>query len=89
MLLHLTTHIKSLATNSTEVFADLPGFQVNGTTLPADVIVPAGEGSKPDLVILNRDQKIIALLELTCSLASIADQAHQRKLKHVPNYQLI
>lgn len=81
VLHHLTTHIKSLATNSTEVFADLPGFQVNGTTLPADVIVSVGEGSKPDLVILNRDQKIIALLELTCSLASSADQAHQRKLK--------
>ena len=56
VLLHLTTHIKSLATNSTEVFADLPGFQVNGTTLPADVIVSAGEGSKPDHVILNRER---------------------------------
>ena len=81
VLLHLITHIKSLATISTEVFADLQNFQVNGTTIPADIVVSAGEGSKPDLVILNREEKTIALLELTCSLAGSADRAHQRKLK--------
>ena len=81
MLHHFTSTIKSLATSSTEVFADLPNFQVNGTTLPADVIVSVGEGSKPDLVILNREERIIALLELTCSLPKSADNAHQRKLK--------
>jgi hypothetical protein len=81
VLHHFTTIIKSLTTSSTEVFADIPNFQVNGTTIPADVIVSAGEGSKPDLVILDREQKIIALLELTCSLASSADKAHHRKLK--------
>ena len=72
--------MKSLATRGTEIFSDLPNFQVNGTTIPADVMVSAGEGSKPDLVILNREQRTIALLELTCSLSGSADKSHQLKL---------
>ena len=53
------------ATNSTEIFADLPGFQVNETTLPADEIESLGEGSKIDHVILRHEQKIITLHEFT------------------------
>ena len=79
VLLHITTVVKTLATCDTEVYADLPNFQVNGTTIPADIMVSAGEGSKPDLVIVNRVQKIIALLELTCSLSGSADKAHKVK----------
>ena len=54
VLLHISKIVKSLATRGTETFSDLPDFQVNGTTIPADVMVSAGEGSKPDLVLLNR-----------------------------------
>ena len=80
VLLHITSVVKSLATSGTEVFADLPNYQVNGTTIPADIMISAGAGSKPDLVIVNREQRTIALLELTCSLPGSADKAHQRKL---------
>ena len=46
VLLHITTIVKSLATCVTEMFADLRNFQVNGTTIPADIVVSAGPGSK-------------------------------------------
>ena len=83
VLLHITTVVKTLATCDTEVYADLPNFQVNATTIPADVMVSAGEGSKPDLVIVNRRQKTIALLELTCSLFGSADKANKvKKLRY-------
>ena len=80
VLLHITTIVKSLTTCDKEVFADLPNFRVNGTTIPADILVSAGIGSKPDLVLVNRDTKTIALLELTCSLPGSADKANSRKL---------
>ena len=38
-----------------------------------------GKGSKPDLVLLNRNKKEIALLELTVPLPSNAQSAHTRK----------
>ena len=57
-----TKKVKSLATEATQVFADLPGHQTNGTTIPADILVSSGKGSKPDLVLLNRERKEIALM---------------------------
>ena len=68
VLIQITKVVKSLATGGTEVLSDLPNFQINGTTIPSDVMVSTGAGSKPDMVILNREQRTVALLELTCSL---------------------
>ena len=62
------------------MYSDIEGHQVNGGTIPADVLVTGGQGSKPDLVIINRIEKKIALLELTCSHFSSADKAHEKKL---------
>jgi hypothetical protein len=62
-----------------EVFADIPGSRVNGTTIPADILVATGKGSKPDLVIVNCVKKEIALLELTCSLPQNTEKANQNK----------
>ena len=76
----ITTVVKNLATPSTEVFSDIEGHQINRGTIPADVLVTGGQGSKPDLVIVNRPEKKIALLELTCSHFSSADKAHRKKL---------
>ena len=82
MLQQITTIVKkNLATPSTEVFSDIEAHQVNGGTIPADVLVTGGQVSKPDLVIVNRTEKKIALLELTCSHFSSADKAHQKKLR--------
>ena len=81
VLLEIASIVKNLATEGTEVFSDLPTFQVNGTTIPADILVSTGEGSKPDLVLINRGRKTIALLELTCSLPGSAEKAHTFKDK--------
>ena len=81
VLLEIASVVKNFATEGTEIFSDLPTFQVNGTTIPADILVSTGEGSKPDLVLLNRRRKTIALLELTCSLPGSATKAHTFKDK--------
>ena len=79
VLLQIASTVKGQATQETEVFADLPSYKVNGTTIPADILVSTGEGSKPDLVLINRKRKTIALLELTCSLLGSATKAHTFK----------
>ena len=55
---YITEIVKHLTTRGTEICFDVPNFQANGTTIPADVMVSAGAGSKPDMVIVNREQKI-------------------------------
>ena len=80
MLQHITSKIEHLVTNETQVFADLDGKQINGTTIPADVLISNGKGSKPDVVLINRKSKEIALMELTCSLPRNAQTANSRKL---------
>ena len=61
------------------MLADLPNHCTSGSTILADILVSGGPGSKPDLVIINRRQKIIALFELTCPLQSNIANAHQNK----------
>ena len=60
-----------------KVFEDLPGLDQNGLTIPPDVITT---NLGPDLVILNRSQKTIFLLELTCSFESNFEAANRRKM---------
>ena len=79
VLKHMTQHVKNQVSQDTQVFADIPGSLVNGTTIPADILVSTGEGSKPDLVIVNRVKKEITLLELTCSLPKNTQKAHSAK----------
>ena len=49
--------IKSQLTRGTEVYADIEGWQINGGTIPADILVSCGKGSKPDLVLIDRNTK--------------------------------
>ena len=48
----------------------------NGSTIPPDILLTT---SRPDLVILNREDKKIFLLELTCSFESNVDSANITK----------
>ena len=41
---------------------------INNAVIPSDILVCNGFGSKPDLVILSRQSKQVALFELTCPL---------------------
>ena len=79
VLQHVTKTVKSFSTENTEVFADLEGWRTNGGTIPADILVSNGKGSKPDLVIVKRQTKEIAMLELTCSLPQSTTAAHNKK----------
>ena len=47
-----------------------------GGTIPPDILVT---NLRPDLVLLNRDEKKICLLELTCSFERNAEAANLRK----------
>ena len=58
------------------IYSDLPGFDFNGSTIPPDILVTQ---SRPDLVIINRSEKKIWLLELTCCFEKNEQSAHARK----------
>ena len=45
VLSHVLNHIKSQLTIETEVYSDLQGWQINGGTIPADILVSCGKGS--------------------------------------------
>ena len=79
VLQYFTTTIKILTTNSTEVHADLQNSRISGGTIPAEILVSVEDGSRPDLVLSDRTNKKITLLELTCSLPGSSDKAHKRK----------
>ena len=76
VLNHLTSVIIANKPENIEVYADIPGFDLNGSTIPPDILVTL---SRPDLVIVNRSNKTVDILELTCSFERNILAAHQRK----------
>ena len=79
VLQHLTKEIKKLDNINIEVYSDLPGYTINGATIPPDIFVANGKGSRPDLVLVNRKEKKIAILELTCPLEHNITKANTYK----------
>ena len=76
VLNHITNMILQNKPSNLEVFCDISGFDINGGTIPPDVLVTQ---SRPDLVLLNRQEKSICLLELTCSFERNSEAANVRK----------
>ena len=76
MLNYLSNTIIANKPDNIEVFADLPGLDINGTTIPPDIVVTT---SRPDLVLLNRETKKVFVLELTCSFERNMENANARK----------
>jgi hypothetical protein len=76
VLNHFTKAAIASNTNNLSIYADLPGIMHNGGTIPAD-IVPTS--LRPDIVIVNRKEKSIELMELTCSFEKNIDSANFRK----------
>ena len=82
VLNHLAKVILESKPDDIEVYADIPGLDLNGCTIPPDILVTI---SRPDLVIINRSLKSVYLLELTCSFERNILAAHQRKsTKYIP-----
>ena len=76
VLNHLARVIIESKPDNIEVYADIPELDINGSTIPPDILVTL---SRPDLVIINRSSKSVYLLELTCSFERNIQAAHQRK----------
>ena len=79
VLYHFATTLKEKAPDNLEIFADLPNFWLNGGTIPPDILPT---GLRPDLVIINRAERKITLLELTCSFECNIETANIRKTKN-------
>ena len=60
-------------TENLEVYADLTGCMINGATIPQDILTVSGVGSNPDLVLIDRREKMITVMELTSPLESNID----------------
>ena len=79
VLNYMYTEIRREAPGIVEKYSDLPGKMVNNIVIPCDILVTAGFGSKPDIVILSRESKQIALMELTCPLERNLHKANSYK----------
>ena len=77
VLYHISKTILTEKPDTLEILADLPGLNMNGGTIPPDIITTQ---LKPDLVILSRSEKSIFLLELTCSFETNIEAANIRKM---------
>ena len=85
ILSHVRTSIMQNKPDHLEVFADLPGCDINGATIPQDILTVSGEGSCPDLVLVNRRDKKIVIMELTSPLEANIEAAYTRKAnKYTP-----
>ena len=70
--------LKENKPNHLEIFADLEDCKINGGTVPPDVTLT---GSRPDLVLVDRQSKKVSLIELTITWDTTAntDAARDRK----------
>ena len=62
---------------SLEIFCDLPGSLVGISTIPTDIVVLS---QKPDLVIIDRTNMKVTLIELTIPFDINVSKAHERKI---------
>ena len=64
ILKYLATELNKRKPENTILYIDIPGHKINGGTIPADILTTL---ERPDIVILNRQEKKITLFELTVS----------------------
>ena len=76
MLTFVVETLKERLPANMELYSDLPGHSINGGSLPPHIAIT---GSRPDLVIINKEEKTVWLLELTCSFETNVNAAHTRK----------
>ena len=76
VLNHMTNEIIKVKSDDVTIYTDIPGRSINGGTIPADIITT---GQRPDIVLINRSEKKIALLELTVSFEKNIASANIRK----------
>ena len=85
ILNHITAAMVQNQPDNLEIYSDLPDYSINGSTIPQDILTVSGSGSKPDLVIINRRDRKIVIMELTSPLEGNIEAAYQRKMtKYTP-----
>ena len=82
VLNHITKTMIDNKPENLEIFADICGLSFNGGTIPPDVV---STQLKPDLVLLNRQEKKIFVMELTCSFERNITAANLRKTTKYTN----
>lgn len=75
-ILSVLSKSEAIVDQSYKLFADIEGWNVNGSTIPQNVLQT---NLKPDIVILNETTKHIILVELTVPFEMNIDSATQRK----------
>ena len=78
ILSYMSSEMTKGKPNDTIIYIDIPGHQINGGTIPPDIVTT---GQRPDIVIINRKEKKIVLFELTVSFEKNADSANARKTR--------
>ena len=74
----MTSVIMRTKPQDLEVYSDITDYDINGSTIPRDICVVNGLGSRPDLVLVKT--KHISLLELTCCFEGNEQAAYTRKM---------
>ena len=74
----IVDHLKNNPKDGMVIYADLPGHNINGTTIPPNIAVTA---SRPDLVIIDYPNNSVYLFELTVCFETSKniEAAHNRK----------
>ena len=67
-----------------KVYADLEGWKINGGTVPSDLVAT---GQVPDIVLLDKTNKKIMLLELSCPFDSSARSFKAAKDRKTDRYE--
>ena len=73
----MVTELKKGKSDNITIYADFPGHQLDGGTIPPDIITTS---QRPDIVLIDRYQKQITLFELMCSFERNENSANRKKV---------
>ena len=83
-LSYLVKRITASKEDSMKVYADPEGWKINGGTVPPDLVAT---GQVPDIVFVDRTNKSIMLLELTCPFDSSARSFKNVEIRKTDRYE--
>ena len=83
-LSYLVMRITASKEDSLKVYAAPEGWKINGGTVPPDL---AATGHVPDIVLVDRTNKSIILLELTCPFDSSAKSFKNAEDRKTDRYE--
>ena len=73
---NIVNYVQCLDTTKFTVHSDLPGYTVNGGSIPAELCITL---EKPDIVIIDKKEKFVHLFELTVPIEHNIEVRHTEK----------